>query len=508
MRLSFFSNDAVTLGTVVNSPFGLKTVKLNQKQQALHANIWGRSGKGKSRFMQSLFLQHFRKQHGVGILEPHHDLSFDTLKSIVASGYFQKDEAFHNLIYLDFGNKHFIPFNVLKEGANDPYTVSDNVLQAMGRVWPEVNQYPRFKEYLLCSLLVLIANQLPVTYLRDVLTNPEFRRVCLKKVDDPVVLQVFSEYEALSKRGDLSKEQLEVTEAVRLRMFQLTIWPVLRYTLGQPDNWLNFRDIMDRGQAVIINLGNVDQKEAQKLLGAFILVQLEQAAMSRKDVLPSKRRPFTVLVDEWPSFAAQDETIATILSQARKFNLRLYLAGQSMSQVSTDRLSGALENCGLTVVFGVGSESAKIQAENIGEADPFTVKEEQLTETQHNQFMPIYEQYQQWKSELEGLPTQIAYVKLTDQKAVKIRSLPVPDAEPSQEQLNEVLARYRQLYQRTEQEAKDAIASIPNPLLPSQSITEVPIAASGQEVEQLTGKLEDTAEQKLAIRQFLDKMRK
>lgn len=60
-------------------------VRLAPEDQAYHATIWGRTGSGKSRLLQSLFLQHLRPEGGVAIIEPHHDLSFQTLASIVES---------------------------------------------------------------------------------------------------------------------------------------------------------------------------------------------------------------------------------------------------------------------------------------------------------------------------------------------------------------------------------------------------------------------------------------
>ena len=85
---------------------------------------------------------------------------------------------------------------------------------------------------------------------------------------------------------------------------------------------------MDEGRGLILNLGNIESTETERLIGAMILVQIEQAALSRTDIPPSERRPFTVLVDEWPVRTAQDEAIATILSQHCKFNLRMYLAAR------------------------------------------------------------------------------------------------------------------------------------------------------------------------------------
>lgn len=207
----------------------------------------------------------------------------------------------------------------------------------------------------------------------------------------------------------------------------------------------------------------MNDQQTKRLLGAMLMVQIEQAALSRTDIPPSQRRLFTLMVDEWPSFAAQDDTIGTILSQARKFNLTFYLAAQSLSQVSSQRLTGALENCCLTMVFGLGRDSAEIQAKQIGSADPMLIKEEQFTPTQHNQYLTIVEQFESWTQELQNLSPQTCYVKFADKQAVRIRTPHVPIRKVDDGEVAEVLARYREQYQRSPHEAETAASEAAMP---------------------------------------------
>ena len=319
----FWRHEDIALGTTLPL-LGYPRVYLSPKEQRYHATIWGKSGQGKSKQLQSVFLQHFNKGHGVGLIEPHHDLSFDILTSLIAKGHFRsKGRGYHRLVYLDWGNGGYVPFNILAEdGRSDPHTRSLNALEAMVRVWPSLAEAPMFQELFLASILALIANGLPITFIYRLLSDVEFRRACLSKVTDPLVLNVFSSYDKLGR------EQVHEAGSTLRRAFLLGFSPVARFTLGQPDNWLPFRKWMDDGTSFIINLGNINDLQTKRLLGAMLMVQIEQAALSRTDIAPSERRPFTLMVDEWPSFAAQDDTIGTILSQARKFNLTLYLAAQ------------------------------------------------------------------------------------------------------------------------------------------------------------------------------------
>ena len=103
MTLRFPSSDDIVLGTTVPL-LPVPQFRLSPKDQDHHATIFGRTGSGKSKLLQSIFLQHLNKGHGVGLIEPHHDLSFDTLTYLVSRGFFDDEESYDRLIYIDWGS--------------------------------------------------------------------------------------------------------------------------------------------------------------------------------------------------------------------------------------------------------------------------------------------------------------------------------------------------------------------------------------------------------------------
>jgi hypothetical protein len=454
--MSFFRRPVADNEIVLGVPLTLyrgRTVNLSTEDQAYHATVWGRTGSGKSRFLQSIFLQHLTKRHGVCLIEPHHDLSFDTLSYLVEQGYFKDDDAFDRLVYLDWGNGSIVPFNVLTSQGS-PQTVALNALEATLRVWPELRRAPTFQTLFLSSMIVLIRNQLPVTASHDLLSDAAFREHCLAKVDDPLIVQTFARF------GKVSGQAQEAGSALR-RAFLMAFNDVSRLSLGQPDNVLDFRKLMDEGKSLIINLGNIEDGETRRLIGALLLVQIEQAALSRTDLPKHQRRPWTVLLDEWPSFSATDKAIATILEQTRKFGLRLYLSAQSTSQASSDSLEGALENCRLNVAFGLGRNSAVDQARQLAGGDVKTQESNllaRLLAPSPGPEVPYRGQVDTLMQDLQVLPPQEAIVKLHTAPPVRIKTLAVRDAHPSAEELAEVLATYKSRYQRSRAEAEARIA--------------------------------------------------
>jgi type IV secretory pathway VirB4 component len=152
MSLYWPSHKDIILGGTVSRPFAdffndllPFQCRLSEKEQAYHAAIFGASGSGKSELLQSIFLQHLAKGHGVGLIDPHADLALDILKSLITSGFFRKQEAFEQLIFLDFANGAYVPFNVLNQ-SYDAHTTALNALEGMIRVWPELGRpLPCFK---------------------------------------------------------------------------------------------------------------------------------------------------------------------------------------------------------------------------------------------------------------------------------------------------------------------------------------------------------------------------
>jgi hypothetical protein len=102
-----------------------------------------------------------------------------------------------------------------------------------------------------------------------------------------------------------------------------------------------------------------------------------------------------------------------------------------------------------------------LQAKHIGKADPFAVKEAALTDTQHAQYLSVPDQFEQWTQDVQNLSPRLAYVKLHDAAAVRIKTLTVPDAQADARELATVLASYKGLYQRTKEEAEAAITRLP-----------------------------------------------
>jgi len=273
-------------------------------------------------------------------------------------------------------------------------------------------------------------------------------------------------------------EQVNYAGSVLRRAALLTDLPILRYSFSQPENRLPFRQIMDQGQSVIINLA-LRELEASRLLGCLLTVGYEQAALSRAD--EEHRQSHHLIVDEFHSFSTQSaQAFASMLSQTRKYGLYLCAAHQFWGQAN-QHLQEALQNTGIEVVFNLGRTDAEYTAKQLSRIDPLQVKhevvDEYAVEKTHPVFYSVAEQWQDFTEYLQDLPPRHFALKLRGQKvkAGKTRTLPKPRVDPNE--LSEVEQEYLRRYFTSKQEiAPVTTASTPMPV-PSDE-TEIPQALS------------------------------
>jgi len=96
------------------------------------------------------------------------------------------------------------------------------------------------------------------------------------------------------------------------------------------------------------------------LLGSMLVTKIYLAAMSRADVPAETMKnlpPFYLYVDEFQSFA--NESFSDILSEARKYKLRLIIAHQYVEQMEEEVRDAVFGNVGTTVAFRVGPFDAE-----------------------------------------------------------------------------------------------------------------------------------------------------
>ncbi|NLF15353.1 MAG: type IV secretion system DNA-binding domain-containing protein [Anaerolineaceae bacterium] len=401
-----------------------------------HMYVVGKTKKGKSKFLEHVAYQLIVQGQGCGLLDPHSDLADDLLSYLAP--YLEDEAARARVIYFQPGRDDvLVPFNVLAS-PDEPYTVAQHVLEAFRRTWPEsLAVAPRFDNIVLAALLVLVDNRLTLAEMPRLLTEPDYREELLQKTTNPEAVRFF--HERYDRWG---RDQAIMAESVLNKVGAFVINPRLRLMLGQGENRLPFREIMDGRKVLICDLGRVDG-ETRRLLGSLIVTGLEQAAFARKDLPRGQRHPFFFLIDEFQDYCANEgsvQTLSRILSECRKFGLHLGLAHQTLSQLGGGRMQGALENAQIKVIFGTGRQTAQALVEELFVPQVEEVKHEvedaDQRERTHPAFYSLSEQWERFTQRAQRLPRRRTLVQLPERDGVlALRTPTVPEAAVNREEL-------------------------------------------------------------------------
>jgi hypothetical protein len=421
------SDKYLELGT---ANLGLSRVAVAEAERSTHTYVIGITGKGKSKLLEHMLFQDITAGRGCGVLDPHGDLAHDLLQYL--SSYPKKLADHHKrIVYFDPArDDYLLPFNVLNSEFS-PYETAQNVVEAFRRTWPRtLAEAPRFANIATASVLTLIANGLTLVEMPRLLTDTEFREWALASVEDEEVVAFW--------RGRFEKWGRDtplMIESVLNKVTAFTLNPRLRLILGAADNGVRFREIMDEGKVLLINLGRCDA-ETRRLVGSLVVTGLEQAARSRRDNTVG-RRPFHFVIDEFQDFCANEgatQTLAQILSECRKFGLHLTLAHQTLAQIS-ERMKGAIGNIQLKVAFGLSRPDAEIIVKHLFQISNNNIKhkveDSDLQTRTHPVFYTLQEEWEALIQRLQNLKPRSALVKrprragVNYMKTVTVRYNPV-----------------------------------------------------------------------------------
>jgi type IV secretory pathway TraG/TraD family ATPase VirD4 len=334
-----------------------KPVYITDDDRRRHVYLVGQTGTGKSTLLGNMFFEDLKQGKGLAVIDPHGDLVQNAL------GFVPK-ERLDDLIYFDPGDlERPLGLNMLDYNLNRPEekTFIVNEMQSIfNKLFPPETMGPMFEQYMRNALLLLMEDMPnePATLVEvpRVFTDVEYRLRKLQRIHNPVVID-FWEKEAIKAGGEASLANM--TPYITSKFNNFISNDYMRPIIGQAKSAFNFRQVMDEGKILLINLskGRIGDINAG-LLGMVFAGKILMAALSRVDIPDvAKRRDFNLYIDEFQNFTT--DSISTILSEARKYKLNLTIAHQFIAQL-TDKIKDAVfGNVGSMIVFRVGVQDAE-----------------------------------------------------------------------------------------------------------------------------------------------------
>lgn len=148
------------------------------------------------------------------------------------------------------------------------------------------------------------------------------------------------------------------------RLWGVLSTPAFERMFAQEANKLDLFEAMNDGKIILVSTAkDLLKSDGSALLGRFFIAMLAQAALERSTIPAEDRTPTFVYVDEAQEYF--DDSIETILNQARKYRVGLTLAHQTLDQLSPRLRSAIHSNTSLKCVGGVSAKDARALADEL-----------------------------------------------------------------------------------------------------------------------------------------------
>lgn len=389
-------------------------IRIKTDDRRRHVYIIGKSGTGKSVLLQNMIVQDIQAGKGVAVVDPHGDLVEAVLANVPAN------RAEDVIVFDPADTERPMGLNMLEyRDENQKDFAVQEMISIFYKLFPPEMVGPMFEHNMRNVMLTLMADKEYPGTIADIprmFTDPAFQKYKVQKLEDPVV-RAFWEKE-MAKTSDFHKSEMLGYLISKVGRFVEN--EMMRNIIGQAQSGFDFRDVMDKGKILLVNLSKGKTGEVNSsLLGLIIVSKLQMAAMSRAELPEAQRNDFYLYIDEFQNFIT--DSISTILSEARKYRLNLIIAHQYIGQLSqnndTKIRDAVLGTTGTMIAFKIGVEDAEIIAK---------------------EFTPVFSSY-----DLINIEQYNAYVKLLIDNATSrpfnMRTQPPLPANP------ELAARIKEL---------------------------------------------------------------
>ncbi|MCC7523119.1 type IV secretion system DNA-binding domain-containing protein [Candidatus Uhrbacteria bacterium] len=339
-------------------------VHIKPEDRRRHMYIIGKSGSGKTEMMKAMVQQDIEEGRGVCVIDPHGDFADDALA-------FVPKERADDVVFFDPGDfARPMGLNMLEFDPAIPEQKT-KVIEEMLKIFDKLYDLkstggPMFEQYMRNSMLLLMEHPESGATLLDVprvLADEEYRNFKLSKCKTQEVRDFWTK-EALKAGGEASLQNMVPYITSKLTPFVYNDF--VRPIIGQQKSAFNVADVMNGQKILLLKLskGKIGDLSAY-LIGMVLVGKILMAALARAGMDPSERKDFYLYIDEFQNFLT--DSIAAILSEARKYGLDLIIAHQFIGQLegtpAEQKIRDAIfGNVGSMFVNRVGVEDAEFLA--------------------------------------------------------------------------------------------------------------------------------------------------
>lgn len=338
-------------------------LQLSVDQLSRHMLVVGATGAGKSTMLLDLALGVLETPIGATVIDPHGDLAADILSRV-------PERHAGRVRVLRLADKaHPRGFNFLERADPDEaQLVASEFVALFEDLWPKFCG-PKMAHYLRKSLLTMLSHPEPQTVIELVrlLTDDELRENEYMRyvANDPLLFDFWRN--EWPSRG--AREHDSSIKAVMNKLGAFVSYHSIRNVVGQGVSTLRPREVMDRGDLLVVDLSRVGGDNAS-LFGAMLIGRYYIDAVGRQGTELAERRQHLLIVDEAQRFSTR--ALDKILVEGRKFALAGVLATQSLNGIDRRLHDTIVTNVATMALLSPGADDARELARlftPLGESD-------------------------------------------------------------------------------------------------------------------------------------------
>lgn len=348
------------IGSLVG--YGRLPVRLDPESRFRHTYVVGQTGTGKSTLLLQMALQDIEAGDGVAVLDPHGDLVDDLLCRI-------PPERMDDVVLLDPADPvAVVGVNLLEADSQVQAAYLIEELSHMFETLFDPNRAgivgPRFVSMLRQAARLLMSNPDTPSSMLDMATlygDVAVRRYLVERSNDPMAMEFWATEDSAIR----SNEHGEVLAWFSSKFDAFRASDLVRHVVGQARSTVSFTDILNDRRILLAKLSKgLLGSYNSGLIGYVVFTKLWAAALERASMAKGQRAPFHVYLDEFQNMTS--DSLPTVLSEARKFNVSLTLANQFFSQVPADTREAIMGNIGSRVTLRLGPKDASLFEEWMG----------------------------------------------------------------------------------------------------------------------------------------------
>ncbi len=346
-------NEGILLG--INSYRGKDTeIHMSREDRMRHMYVIGQTGTGKTTILKNMIAQDIRNGDGCCFIDPHGTDIQDILSYV-------PKERIDDVIYFDPAyTARPMGLNMLEYDPKYPEQktfVVNELMSIFNKLFDmKTGGGAMFEQYFRNSAFLVMEDPesgCTLLEITRVLGDKAFRDLKLSRCKNPIIKEFWINAEKTT--GDQSLANFVPYISSKFDNFISN--DIMRPVVLQEKSVFNFREIMDNKKILLVNLskGRLGDINAN-LIGLLLVGKIQMAALSRVDMYGKQMNDFYLYIDEFQNVTT--DSIASILSEARKYRLSLTIAHQYISQLEEKIKDAVFGNVGSMAVYRISSEDA------------------------------------------------------------------------------------------------------------------------------------------------------